>query len=252
MKVVTLSRWNEKDDIFGSICAFDTLRVGFPTADIEIFHSGHIRILDEVTKVKGAVTSYIHHDFRHDEWIKQVIDENNGELVIVDTDMIFYQNVEVMLSIYPALIAGRFIPPYYNEVVKADEVSRIHTSFMYIKSVARLKHHLAEVTSLQKPNFPFDPYAPFQLMLENKPVFYDTCANMFHMIPDNLKHKFDDAMLNTYTHLYCGTMLNFVASRINNSDRLKKHHFMAKENSNSVRGLWKEQQQYYQNCTLRN
>lgn len=251
MKVVILARWNEVDDIFGSTAVFDTLRVGFPNADVEIYHSGNIRIINEASLVKGAVLTYINNNFRHDEWIQWVVNEEQGEIVFVDTDMIFYTEVERMIAQYPAAISGRLVPAYYNEVVRADEVERFHTSLLHIKSCADLKLYIKQAAE-NRHNYPFNPFAPFQFKIAEKPFFFDTCANLYHTLPYHLKHAFTNELLNCYTHLVSGTMLKHVSSRMKDGERFKKLHLIAKEDKDSVKYLWREQSLYYKEHPLRN
>jgi hypothetical protein len=198
------------------------------------------------------VSLYIYpHELAHDDFfIQQSLELNptGHDLVFLDPDIIFYSEVESYLNNIKELLAGRYVPFYYNEVVKAHEAERFHTSLLYIKDVEILNRKLTEFPNTR--NFPFNPIQPFQFSMGNKRFFYDTCANLYHSLFPSDRHNFAPEMLDKYTHLCCGSMLNYISAQMKNGERLKFLHDLAKKYPEKVQGLWKEHDRYYQSMQL--
>lgn len=226
LNVHILKTYLPGEDTFGVECVFKTLHIGFPTAILHV---------DTNT------------GFTHDQWIKSVCasyrDKPSAKVVFVDTDIIFYSEVESLLSPIITTLAGRYTPPYYNELVGCNEADRYHTSLLYISDTQRLFRYIDSV--YQTPNFPFKPFAPIQVKHHNTRVFFDTCAILYHSIPKDDRQDFGANILDTYTHLVSGTMLNFVASKLKNGERLKYMHQVAKTRPLELKGLWREHDMYY-------
>lgn len=256
MKVFILVRHDPTQDIFGSIAVFKTLRVGFPTAEIIVDYNGpcyEVRkyIDDKILNISPVSTRYLD-SVEHYDWIQSIVNTSDGPIVFCDTDMIFYENVETNLEPLQEyrnlLIAGRKIPQYYNITIGATEASRLHTSLLYINSCENLRQHIA--TTHNTGLHPFNPFAPFQYYSDEGQLrFYDTCANLYHSI--GIKYaQFGEYILDKYTHLVSGTMLTHVAKLLPNGERLIEHHKMAQKDPESVRGLWREHDKFYQHYKI--
>jgi hypothetical protein len=252
MKVFILVRHDPNEDIFGSICVFNTLRVGFPTADVYAYikHGPSVKELQSAVYRASAFPHTMPYDasnIEHYDWIRAVVYDNEGPIVFCDTDMIFYESVEDDLKKVPDLLAGRYIPPYWNVTIRANETDRLHTSLLYIKDCVRLRQHIAN--TINTGLHPYNPFAPFQYYHNGVRLYYDCCANLCHSF-DGAYTVFTPDMLDKYTHLVSGTMLNSVAALLPGGERLKLHHQMAKENPESVRGLWREHDRFYQHYKI--
>lgn len=244
LNVHILTTYNGHDDIFGSTCVFDSVRVGFPNANITVHDNSSTAtdIISERAGECGASYNNLEEKLPHDEWIKSIIKSGNGDsIVFLDPDVIFYGSVERKLEQLNTLVAGRYCPHYYNAVVGANEIDRLHTSLLYIPNPTTLMSHLNRVISTR--NFPFDPFKPFVFKATNKSFFYDTCANLFHATSDS--QAFEEDILDCYSHLVSGSMLDFVASKLPFGNRLKALHKQAQTDPNSVRGLWRQHDKFY-------
>ena len=237
MKVFILTTHHEIDPLFGSTCVFNSLRVGFPNAEIIVFDNasdcGAQEIKAQAHKNDCRFIPY-YARIGHHEFIQRRIEENDGPICFVDPDVIFYKEVENYTVIGD--IAGRFCPSFYNEVVQAQEAARLHTSLLFIKDTKALKEKLNSLH--QRHNYPFNPYAPFIIYAHGQRYFYDTCANLCHAIAN--RQSFDEEMLDRYTHLVSGSMLDHVSNKMKHGARLRYLHRLAKENPELVRGLWRE------------
>lgn len=233
MKVYILKTYLDGEDPFGVECVFNTLQVGFPTADI--------------------YTTENIHKIDHHIWIEQTVKfaaerEPDEPIVFCDTDMIFYNNIEVHLADIPQLLAGRLCPAFWNEVANANECQRFHTSLLFIKSPRELMEKInaiyGKLNSAYKP-FTYNAFAPVRYTISGNQYVHDTCGNLFHCLNPIDKYEFPSQMLDLYTHLVSGSMVNFVASRQENKIGLKSIHAHAKADPMSVFGIWREQLRYY-------
>ena len=228
MTVYILKTQQEDEDPFGTECVFNTLMVGFPTAKIVV--------TENTDKVE-------HHEYVEAIVKSCAIDCPNEPIVFCDTDMIFYNNVEVYLEDIQQLYAGRLCPAYWNEVVGANECQRFHTSLLYIKSARYLMDKVNKVYT--RSNFPYSAFAPARYTLGGVQYFHDTCGNLFHLLSPLDRYIFTPQMLDMYAHLVSGTMLNFVTSKMSNKHGLKHAHELAKKDPMSAHGNWREHNRYY-------
>ena len=228
LNVYILKTYREGEDTFGVEVFEKTIRIGFPTA----------RITAE-ENVRGI---------RHDNWIFECLEKHRNtedKVVFVDTDMIFYEEIESYLESVLCTLAGRYVPCYFNEVVNSNEVDRYHTSLLLINNVKRFFAYIDRVTAA--PNYPFHPMAPHTVMLHGATLFFDTTSIAYHTVPKDDREDFPPAILDKYTHLVSGTMLKYVAARMKNGERLKALHERAKSNPLELKGIWREHDMYYFN-----
>lgn len=234
LKVFILKTYRAGEDKFGVDCVFNTIRVGLPTAELFVIDNN---------KNKWTHHGFIGHILT-DHWLN-----STDQVLFLDTDIIFYENIESKLAAIKQTLAGRYVPAYYNEVVGANECDRFHTSLLYVSDPFALHRHINNYES--KPNFPFNAFAPFKFVLNGHQYFHDTCANLYHCIPENERYAFDPDLLDCYTHLVSGTMLNFVSARMEHGSRLKQLHDLAKTDPKVLRGNWREHDKYYREHSLR-
>lgn len=236
------------------LCVFKTIRIGFPTAEIRVYVNGELpeTLDDEIQSIFPEImfVEQFTDGLCHDEWMQSVFYNSTAPTVFCDPDIIFYENVEEKLKDLDSyLICGAYCPDYWNNVVEANEVKRLHTSLLYFPNPKELRKRIATIT--QAPNFPFNPFRPSIKYLAGKKFFYDTCANLFHFLYHDGAYKFNESILNAYTHLVSGSMLDLVADKIEGGQRLKYLHKLAEINPEAVKYLWKEQQQFYRESPVR-
>lgn len=264
-KVYILATCRKPELLPATLLVFDTIRVGFPTASIDVHINGiccdPLRALEyKVMKVNGALykmAQTIHH-----EWIESLIYRENEPFFICDTDVIFWDNFEKWDFSGHAL-AGRYIPQFYDEFSKCITRPRLHTSLLYIDPVEVRKQIKAYYN--QFPDTPFNPkpnlfYPMFHPLME--PVasenaddrlfpfggrlftnyFYDTCSMLYHAIgglPFNEEH------LNCFDHLHCGTISDIIAPHLSIGKDLVAKHQAAFANPQLAKGCWKHQNEYF-------
>lgn len=242
MKVYILTRHTGKEPIFGAAtCVFNTLKIGFPNAEV-IVADNNSKECGLIYRAATQVTSHFRRYFEeigHWKFIEDAIEENTGPICFIDPDVIFYENVEEKLENIRELIAGRYCPPFYNPVFHTNEVSRLHTSLLYIRSCARLKEIVKN--KFRQTNYSVSPYQGFFSWFRHTQYFYDTFANVSHQVVD--QYHFGPDILDSYTHLVSGSMLAEVAAGV--GERLIELHKIAEQDPNAVRGLWKEHDRFY-------
>ena len=205
-----------------------TIRVGFPTATIDC----------HTKNGKGVPKS-------HSAWINSVLKnvKEDVEVIFCDPDMIFYDNVEETLIDSGQLMSGRFCPSFTNEIFRAHEYPRLHTSLLYIPSPSRLRFALQSKFFGLRERFGLTNWWAQQLTVTNSiHYFWDTGAVVYGAVGGN---QFTTSQLNRFTHLNCGTMLDDVAPLMKDGNKLSAIHTLALTDPDALRGLWRKQDQYY-------
>lgn len=237
---------------------FDTLRVGFPTANVTVDINGadgthDMSSIREQALAQGCIIRETGRTIHH-EWIQRLIMESNGDpFWIVDTDMIFYDNVEDWSFTgateqgpgeFGCAIAGYLVPEFEDEFTNSTTRSRLHTSLMYINpSVLRKK--VARYAA-KFPKTEFNPLSnliyPQCLPFNGEGIFYDTCSMLYHAIGGQ---PFTDEQKDAYFHFHFGTLAYMVLPRLSDGDQMKKVRTGVLENPDRGRGLWRAQDEYY-------
>lgn len=189
-------------------------RVGFPTAKLDFWlnPTEHYRWTDVEQMVAAVGGSLIYHPhiIHHADWIKQRVDETEGKLIIVDPDVHFWQSCEAWD--FPSLLAGYYIPEMWNDSTDCRSVERLHTSLLWIKDTAALRAKVKELYPLchdlrAAPFCSCDPYTPAVKFYRGEPVFWDTCANLYHMVGGT---KFVKEHWSCYDHLSSASFYDLI------------------------------------------
>jgi hypothetical protein len=231
----------------------DTIRVGFPTARIYVECSlacDDNEFMERCHKLNLFITPLKIHN--HGLWHETLFGVNQTPYIICDTDMVFFDSMEEVL---PADLAnqelgmvGRYIPEFYDPMLKCIHSARLHTSLMYINPMV-FKNMLDKVWPDSREIYTYTPLAslikPQVIFFNQRPMFFDCFAHACHVgVPFAI---LQDAALNRYEHLMCGAWLEDAVRRLptNLGEQLTKCHELALADKNSIRGLWKAQDEYY-------
>lgn len=247
MKVFILATARNPELLSYTTLVFNTIRVGFPSA--EIFVQGNalpefaLKAVMDKCKLSGCEfkndLETIHHD-----WINKLLSTQTEEFWICDTDMIFYNPVEnYPLKGFP--LAGRRIPEFHDEFSGCLTRSRLHTSLLLVNPLEVKKR--VEVFTNRVAQTPFTPISnlinPIVVPFKGKGVFYDTCSQLYHAVGG---HQFSDDILDSYFHMNFGTISDIVLPRLNGSgEAMQKARNAIMENPSLGRGVWRHQEQYY-------
>ena len=236
---------------------FSTIRTAFPTCEITIHVNGNSLWKDRIVKKAldhGLDCIVLDKTFFHADYLHEIVTTNANPLlyspkptIIVDADIIFWENCEFEVA---EPWSGMWIPVYQNEWAGLPSVERIHPSFLIIPDCALLLNLIKSAYPMHGAKFGdycgFRPFHPVTTFFEGSGLFYDTCANLHHLIPGL---PFTDSQLNAYSHLNSASFYSTVLERF--SDPTVKENFRnAHEYANSfqwekLRGLNKLIMNYY-------
>lgn len=209
MNVHVLLYCRAEENIVGNFLFFQTIRTGFPDQDIFVFSNNND---DQFNKVASNLCTKINANFivldsevSHAEHISNLLSIEKNPFYIVDPDTIWY---EAMPYSYQALMAGRYIPDFYDFLSESNTYERFHTSCLYLNP-SGIYEQLSKVEYLSE----FDSIAPSIYYHNGIRYRHDTTSKLYHFFKFKGKtFNFDTEINNKFAHLFCGTHLD-VASK---------------------------------------
>ena len=144
---------------------FETLRVGFPTAEVTVYWKGLDKSPEWKAVGDACQKAEVQHflsipEVSHADWIARVVEESQGPFYLCDTDMVFWKSFEGF-SFGEAPLAGRFIPQFFDKFTQCATRPRLHTALLYIDP--------ARVISETEKYFMAFPITPVQPKAEPLP-----------------------------------------------------------------------------------
>jgi hypothetical protein len=248
MKVFILTYAPSMERLYGNTLIFKTLRVGFPNAEVHIYDNhSDMSCVSEIQKLaeeNGCTFNYLKEPINHHDFIESQILSNEGTIIFLDPDIIFWKDFERFKV--EKLVAGSFIPTFFDSYTQCLTFARVHSSFLWINDVGKLRN---EVELIKQQKFEFNPYSPSMLRYNGRWLRYDTMAMLYHAIPDKFL-AFREYWLEHYDHLFCGTHLESVIESIKEpyKSHWNKWHWLAEIGDlNPLKGIWMEQEKYFGN-----
>jgi hypothetical protein len=239
---------------------FETLRVGWPTADIYIFINGaqyQREILDKLEyfhrEDKGRIFWHVEQPVVHlADWIRtQVNLEYPGPLVIADPDIVYWKSCEDWEFPESVLLAGYYHPRMWNDFAKCVSTQRIHTSMMVFPDTNKLATAVLNTYPLSRMKHgeycPCDPFMGRVMFDEGKPTFWDCCAVLYAMLckqSDSVFH-FGHEYLECFDHLNSASFYDCMFDRLEGETK-EGFKFAHREwVKNPTPGLWPLVDAYY-------
>lgn len=222
-----------------SLLVFDTIRVGFPTAEILVTLNRGLEWREEIKRRTLAVGGKFYlHQFpkEHGDYIAAVIATEETPTVFVDTDMIFWENCEDIVLPEGKLYGGRLIPELHE--CGARMPARIHPSLLFVPDPAAL---CAALAPFHKKFWYFRPFQGYSYLGPEGAVTVDTCASLYGALPD-AAYAFGAAELDRYEHLFGGTYPErFKEMGMSEplARELRMRHQLARSKSAGSRELWR-------------
>jgi len=190
------------------------------------------------SKAEAVIADYCHdNDYRmhklencihHAKWIRLMTERTTGELVILDPDIIFYEDCEDFD--FPTVLGGRFVPVIWNEFAGAISYERLHTSFLMIKDCKELRQRIItaypQAVGEHGQYSPVDPFMPSVKFHQGYPMFWDTCSTLFHMVGGSC---FTVEHLKRYSHVNSSAFQEVMESRVDDIAAFKLQHQKARE-----------------------
>jgi hypothetical protein len=234
---------------YGSLMVFDTIRTGFPTAQIEVWDNGScaevVPQIEEAAQKAGARFAAMKnwHYSDHLRWVLLERPHPEGvPLVLCDPDVVFWEAVEHW-DFAPALMAGRLMPLMQHSGVVA--MPRLHPSLLFIPDVHELRRAVKEA---EARSFAWDAVGPRTSWVNGQPRFWDTLSDMFNALCARCQ-AFGAAELDRYDHLFFGTHLVLLGAIAADGLRdlcIESHRLAATGNVHALRGIWRKQQTFFE------
>ena len=251
MKVFILATCRKPELMQGMMMVFDTVRVGFPDAQIEVgwnyresTKESWEPLCRRCNDVKARVFPFIAQDgFAHPEWIAHVMNTVDGKYAIIDTDMVFYANCENFGFDTSVHIAGVWVPKFYCPFVQAITMPRVHTSFVLVPDGAHLRKAIDNVVELDTPMSVMRLMKPFVYVHDGKRYFQDTMGGLSQVVGCG---HFEQRHLDCYDHLHNGTIIDQVADKHPNGGQLQERVQRAYAQPESIKDSWPGYARYYE------
>lgn len=231
---------------------FDTIRVGFPTADIHVNVNLELSDytvfprLNEKVRKAGATCSTVER-IHHATWIRHVIEEHrpaDGPCIILDSDTIFWSSCEDWKFETP--IAGYYVPVIWNDFAQCVSFERLHTSLLWISDSDKLLHSLfrAYPNSEQETGdyCPVDPFMPRVQFIKGQPFFWDSTAALYNMVGGT---HFSAAHKACFEHLNSASFYKVMHERLDNKAGFELLHKQLVKTPEKLRGWWGMVDAYY-------
>ena len=240
---------------------FDTLRVGFPTAQItvDINPSTDVQADTSWATAQKAIAAgcswrLLSKKVHHADWIRQQVERHDSEspLIILDADTVFWKSCEDWVFPSDTLLAGYYVPRIWNDFAKCVSFPRLHTSLLWMPNTAALRCRIAAAyppaLEAHGEYCPCDPYMPAVRFEKGKPYFWDTCANLYNMLPPSEVAHFTPERLECYDHLNSASFYDVMLDRLHGDKEgfAYLHRFgTLPGRPNVLRNLWPHVDAYY-------
>lgn len=220
---------------------FETLRVGYPTAEVIVIDNGsHPDVLPLIEKAAhdagcAFMPTTRQHFLNFYRWVL-FEQEAMESVVLLDPDVVFWDSVEDWQ--FDGVMAGRLIPDLYNYGVTS--LSRLHPSHLWIPSISKLRASLGNLHANG-----FDPLRQFSAPANGKMYFWDTGAGLYQALARQCE-PFTEAQLDCYDHLFYGSHLPVIQPALNDEDvTYTAHQAAARGDLASLKGIWRNQDKHF-------
>lgn len=249
-RVFILATCRKQKLLPATLMVFETLRVGFPKAEIHVANNevgtGYYTGINAAAARVGASVRNLSFA-THQDWVEGLCDIEDEPFYICDTDIAFWKSVEGWQWTHP--LAGRWIPEFYDPWSRMIVQPRLHTSLLYIdpvrvrEAIEKYYDAIPDVNFMERPNLFASRTHPVRHGGRLINEWSDTCALLSRVVPGQC---FNEAHLECYDHLNAGTWLDVVGDA---HPGLRVTYDAALTDINSMRGLWRRQEEFYRTMT---
>jgi len=162
----------------------------------------------------GAVMMY------HWEWIRHLAtEEENNNFLIVDTDVVFFEDMQHLFYRDDAVVMGEYVPTFFDPITKKTHMERFHTAVMMIHANKLLNAEIDENKKRPNSMTKSDLVTPFTAHFRGTSTYYDTMTNAYHHCGGRVELNQPEA----FVHLHCGSWMGYV-KKLNKDfwEKLKK------------------------------
>ncbi len=246
MHVYLLTWCNRVENLYGATLVFNTLRVGFPQARLHVADNASLPAcrpaIRQAAEACGASFTQIETAMAHHDFLEGILNaQTAGPAIFVDPDVCFWENVEGWQ--FDALAAGRLIPGFDCAYTGCLTHPRLHTSFLWVPDVARLR---TAIHAIRAKRFEFEPFRPAMFPLAGAWHRFDTGAGLYAALRQDL-HAFSETELDAYDHLFCGSHLAAVSPALGDryGELFAQLHQKVQADHRALKGAWRLQEEYF-------
>jgi len=231
---------------------FDTLRVGFPTADINVWINPFqcVKEIEAKARQVGCMVNYCDKVVHHAAWIAERLYNVTGPMVILDPDTYFLESCEGWK--FDTQLAGHYNPAMWNDFAQCRSVERLHTSFLWFSDPPELVRRINQVypwCNRQNGDYcPCDPFMPAVRFVQGEPFFWDSCANLYNMVGGT---AFGPEHFACYGHLNSSAFMDVMLERLGNPRDAEIFKWLHDEGLHALpryhKLLWETTNRYYTN-----
>lgn len=247
-KVYILTFCRNADALYGSTLTFQTLRTGFPNAEVSVFDN---RSVPEAAAAiqslcfKSACAFYpLQREVSHPGFIEYMLSRTDAErIVFLDPDIVFWTSCEDIELPEGKLFGGRYLPAFRDEYTRTITLERLHSSFLVFERVAELRERASRLIGT---HISFSPFAPVSFCLGGRWYRLDTCASLYAAMKP-AAYAFGSAELERYDHLLLGAQMDDVHSiREEDLAVIRGHHRAARDGDLAgLKGIYRFQDDYF-------
>lgn len=235
----------------GCTLTFKTLRTGFPTANVRVSvmpsaDSSLYGRISDAARASGADVRFVCSDLQHDQWIETLVATEIHPFWIVDTDVVFFGNMEQIPMPGDPHLVGRLEPTWDCQATHSVHIERLHTCCLYINPSLMRERMRAKIMGHPTGPFHVELLGVRQLFVPRNGVmtFYDTLAGVYQAIGGQ---PFSEQENERFEHLHCGTWLHEAARDIaKQSPHLEQVHRAVYSDPSLAKGIWKLQRDWYE------
>ena len=232
-----------------ALLVFHSLRIGFPTAEVLVWGNNLLPMdAHAVAKHTVAIGGSFRNDMptTHDTWIETLITNERSPFWILDTDVVFWKNLEADFSSPTSDIcfAGRFEPEFHEEWTNTIHAERLHTCVQYFNP-ALVRAAMRSWMGQFPPPFGQTAQCPLikQHFIPRKgelPLLYDSTAGLWQA---GIGTAFTPAQNDCFDHLGCATYADLID--VPSLKDLRAMHAMVFEDPSLAMLIRETQQKYY-------
>lgn len=228
MNLFVLATCLNHDLIENTLLVFRTIRIGFPTARIQVVGNALDqfagKLVEEASVKVGAEFYNLFQKIAHGTWIESILCRQQENFWIVDTDVTFHKKVEGWFDNSEEPFAGRFEPEFYEPWTQSQHVARLHPSLMWfnprtlraaIRAWPANNHQFLHTVQKNLIRWSFVP-------VRGSLFFYDTCAGLHQAFGGK---AFTKEQNDCFSHKFCGTYSNLIGV---SDEQLQAHEAICK------------------------
>jgi len=273
--VVCITCCTDLEMVASATLIFHSLRIGFPTARVLILDNHSLLPAQRIIAREADRTNCLYvplgtawsprpthaaclRDCVLNDEVRAQLSVEQGPLVFVDPDIIFWESVE-QWQFPGVLLAGRYIPAMGVQSPDDDAhqlitFPRFHTSLLWLPDVARLRARIQARHALHLHD-EWDPFSTFQCPSPvHDRLWYglDTAASLYAAFRHEAA-SFTDAHLNAFDHVGNGSHAGALDTLRANAHAapdcacfVRGMEAVRRGEYGALRGVWREQEAYFQ------